>query len=206
LPEEKGEFSVNSAYKLLLEELETEDEVEGVLANVLDQIWDSLAPSKVIALSCQLLFDRIPTRSNLEARGVVCSDKPWECLGCVGKVENSSHLFLHCASAMKIWCEIFSWLGVVIVTPPSIAILFEVVRGSAKNDRIRKGFILIWHATLWSIWKARNSAIFSVGCFRPYVIVEEIKVLSWKWSLGRLKISPCLFYEWCWDPGSCLLS
>jgi hypothetical protein len=69
LPEEKGEFSVNSAYKLLLEELETEDEVEGVLANVLDQIWDSPAPSKVIALSCQLLFDRIPTRSNFQYRG-----------------------------------------------------------------------------------------------------------------------------------------
>jgi hypothetical protein len=205
-PDEKGEFSVKSAYNLLVTDFDIMEEVNGALVNILEQIWESPAPSKVIAFSWQLLYDRIPTRSNLEARGVVCSDKPWECLGCVGKVENSSHLFLHCPSAMKIWCEVFSWLGVVIVIPPSISILFEVVRGSAKNDRIRKGFILIWHATLWSIWKARNSAIFSVGSFRPNVIVDEIKVLSWKWSLGRLKISPCLFYEWCWDPGICLLS
>jgi hypothetical protein len=206
LPDLDGDFSVKSAYNLLVKELLTEEELDDSLVDVFGKIWESPAPSKVIAFSWQLLYDRIPTRSNLEARGVVCSDKPWECLGCVGKVENSSHLFLHCPSAMKIWCEIFNRLGMVIVIPPSISVLFEVVRGSAKNDRIRKGFMMIWHATLWSIWKARNSAIFSVGCFRPYVIVEEIKVLSWKWSLGRLKISPCLFYEWCWDPGSCLLS
>jgi hypothetical protein len=30
-------------------------------------------------------------------------------------------------------------------------------------------------------------------------------VLSWKWSLSRLKLAPCLYYEWCWNPGDCLL-
>lgn len=35
-------------------------------------------------------------------------------------------------------------------------------------------------------------------------VVDEIKVLSWTWNLHRLKTAPCLFYEWCWDPGDCL--
>lgn len=35
-------------------------------------------------------------------------------------------------------------------------------------------------------------------------IVDEIKVLSLKWSLSRLKGSPWLFYEWSWDPGEWL--
>ncbi|GAU45559.1 hypothetical protein TSUD_27600 [Trifolium subterraneum] len=43
-----------------------------------------------------------------------------------------------------------------------------------------------------------------VGCVGK-VIVEDIKVLSWKWCLARMKLSPCLFYEWTWDPGECLL-
>lgn len=36
------------------------------------------------------------------------------------------------------------------------------------------------------------------------VLLDEIKVVSWRWSL-RLKASPCLFYEWSWDPRDCLL-
>ncbi|GAU38142.1 hypothetical protein TSUD_145190 [Trifolium subterraneum] len=64
---------------------------------------------------------------------------------------------------------------------------------------------MIWHTTLWCIWKARNSAIFTNSSFIPDVIVDDIKVLSWKWSLERVKMSPCMFYEWTRDPGNCLL-
>ncbi|MCI14470.1 pantothenate synthetase [Trifolium medium] len=123
-------------------------------------------------------------------------DVPWECVGCVGGVESSVHLFLHCPSAMMVWYEVFRWLGMVIVIPPSLFILFEVLRGSARNVKLRQGFLMIWHATLWCIWKARNSSIFANGSFVPKVIVDEIKVMSWKWCLTRMKLSPCLFYEW----------
>ncbi|PNX99671.1 cysteine-rich receptor-like protein kinase, partial [Trifolium pratense] len=205
LPDEEGEFSVKSAYKFLLEELEPNVEVEGGLGIVLDKIWDSPAPSKAIAFSWQLLYDRIPTRSNLEVRGIMLPETPWECMGCIGKVETSTHLFLHCPCVMMVWSEIFKWLGVLVVIPPSIASLFEVLKEAAKNVKIRRGFVMIWHATLWSIWKARNNAIFATGVFNPRMIVEDIKVLSWKWCLARLKVSPCLFYEWSWDPGDCLL-
>jgi hypothetical protein len=170
------------------------------LEGVFDHLWESSAPSKVIAFSWQLIYDRIPSRSNLQLRGIVVSDKPWECLGCVGQVETSNHLFLHCPCAMQIWREVFSWLGVSIIIPPSLASLFEILRGSAKNSKIRNGFVMVWQATLWSIWKVRNNAIFSAGIFVPQAIVDDVKVLSWKWSLGRLKILPCLFYEWTWDP------
>jgi hypothetical protein len=106
---------------------------------------------------------------------------------------------------MKVWREIGKWIGVSFVIPPSLSTLFEFFKGCARNTKIRKGFVLIWHATIWCIWKARNSAIFSNGYFLPSEIVEAIKVMSWKWSLNRLKLAPCLYYEWIWDPGDCLL-
>jgi hypothetical protein len=106
---------------------------------------------------------------------------------------------------MKVWGEIFKWLGFSLVIPPSLSSLFELFEGSARNAKIRSGFLLIWHATIWTIWKARNKAIFATGVFSPTAIVEDIKVLSWKWSLARLKTAPCMFYEWTWDPGDCLL-
>ncbi|RHN62811.1 hypothetical protein MtrunA17_Chr4g0051451 [Medicago truncatula] len=36
-------------------------------------------------------------------------------------------------------------------------------------------------------------------------LVEEVKVISWKWLLGRFNISACMFYEWCWSSRECLL-
>jgi hypothetical protein len=77
---------------------------------------------------------------------------------------------------------------------------------AAKNKRIRKGFHLIWHTVLWSIWRSRNNFIFNDIRTDPLDLVEEVKVLSWKWSTVRLKITPCLFYEWSWDPGACFVS
>jgi hypothetical protein len=204
VPDLDGSFSVKSAYNLLVKELWTDNVLEGELAEVFDHLWESPTPSKVIAFSWQLLYDRTPTRFNLGVRGVILAEKPWECVGCVGNVETSNHLFLHYPCAMKIWGEIFNWLGLQIIIPPSIPSLFEVIRGSTRNTKIRKGFLMIWHATLWAIWKARNSAIFSSSTYLPEQIVDDIKVLSWKWSLGRQKILPCLFYKWSWDPGDCL--
>jgi hypothetical protein len=205
LPDVEVGFSVRSAYKLLLEDLGPGVEVEEDLRGVLAQIWSSSAPSKVIAFSWQLLYDRIPTRNNLELRGIFVTETPWECVGCVGKVETPTHLFLHCPFAMKVWSELFKWVGVEIVIPPSISSLFEIFMGSARNAKIRKGFALIWQASLWTIWKERNSAIFSIGVYNLRVVVDQVKVLSWKSALSRLKITPYLFYEWTWDPGDCLL-
>ncbi|RHN76018.1 hypothetical protein MtrunA17_Chr2g0327491 [Medicago truncatula] len=57
---------------------------------------------------------------------------------------------------------------------------------------------------MWVIRKARNECLFNEGVIRCAELVEEIKVLSWRWSLTRLKIPPCLFYEWVWNPKDCL--
>jgi hypothetical protein len=153
-----------------------------------EQIWVSSAPSKVIAFSWQLLYDRIPTPKNLEARGVLISERPWECLGCAGKVETTSHLFLHCPCTMLVWLEIFKWIGVSIIIPPSTASLFELLKCAARNVKIRRGFIMIWHATLWSIWKARNNALFASGNFNPRLIVEDIKVVFSSFESGAVFI------------------
>ncbi|GAU22481.1 hypothetical protein TSUD_296000 [Trifolium subterraneum] len=177
-------FSVKSSYELLVKEFRLEEELEEEVALVFSHIWESPAPSKVIAFSWQLLYDRIPTRKNLEVRGLLSMDIPWECSGCVGNVESTLHLFLHCPSAMMVWYEVFRWLGMVFVVPPSLSCLFEMMRGSSRNVKMRKGFVMIWHATLWSIWKARNKSIFRNDTFVPNIIVEDIKVLSWKWSLA----------------------
>ncbi|GAU36254.1 hypothetical protein TSUD_214510 [Trifolium subterraneum] len=75
---------------------------------------------------------------------------------------------------------------------------------AASNKKIRKGYALIWHATIWMLWKSRNEIIFSNGVKDSEKVFDEIKLLSWRWGLSRHSIPTCLFYEWCWDPGMCL--
>ncbi|GAU51894.1 hypothetical protein TSUD_416790 [Trifolium subterraneum] len=62
---------------------------------------------------------------------------------------------------------------------------------------------MIWHSFIWAIWKARNHRVFNGGVVDPEEITESIKRISWQWFIGRMAMGPCLFYEWCWNPGDC---
>jgi hypothetical protein len=205
LPDEEGLFSVKSTYSHLENRLCPTEVLDEEARLVFEHIWESPAPSKVIAFSWQLLYDRIPTTLNLDYQGIIPPDAFRDCVACVGRLESSCHLFLHCPFAMRVWYDIFRWLGLIIVIPPLVALLFEMVRGAGRNKKLRQGLLMIWHATIWSIWKVRNSVIFANGVLDPSVLVDEVKVLSWKWSLARLNLRPCLYYEWLWDLGDCLL-
>lgn len=44
----------------------------------------------------------------------------------------------------------------------------------------------MWHATIWVLWKGRNNRIFNDGVEFVDDLVEEIKVLSWRWAMSRL--------------------
>ena len=47
--------------------------------------------------------------------------------------------------------------------------------------------------------EGKNAWIFK-NQFKNYdEVVDDIKALSWCWSLSRLRIASCLFYEWCWN-------
>jgi hypothetical protein len=195
-------FSVKSAHDLLVE-LGDSPLLSVWELKIFSTIWESPAPSKVIAFSWQLIYDRLPTKDNLFSRGVLLQASDTNCVWCGQNTESSKHLFLHCYKAIRVWYEVCKWLGVLIIMPPDIMTLLDCFCGVARNKKAKKGFLLVWHTVIWSIWRARNDVIFNGISKEPLELVEEIKVLSWKWSVDCLKITPCLFYEWCWDPGDC---
>lgn len=73
-----------------------------------------------------------------------------------------------------------------------------IMRRSLKDKG--KVFLLIWCATIWLIWKERNARIFTNKEKEVEEVVDEIKAVSWVWTLSRLKIASFLFYEWTWNP------
>jgi len=158
---------------------------------VFHHLWKSRAPSKVVALSWKMLLDRIPTWLNLSRRHALPSEVPLSCVLCERDVETMNHLFMHCEN--------------MFITPHNLFIHWECWNAVSSNKKLTRGLRLIWHATIWLIWKARNDKIFNTKDMEVSKLVEDIKVLSWRWPLTRVKSNACLFYEWCWDPMACLV-
>jgi hypothetical protein len=176
-------FSVKSAYDSIME-LGDSLNLSVWELKIFSSIWDSPAPAKVVAFSWKLLYDRLSTKDNLHSRGVLQQDSDVSCVWCGLSMESSKHLFLHCRKTIRVWYEICKWLGVVIVMPSDIMTLFYCFCGLVRNKKVKKGFLLVWHTVLWSLWKARNDVIFNGMSKEPLEVVEEIKVLSWKWSMN----------------------
>jgi len=126
------------------------------------------------------------------------------CVSCGGSEELALHLFLHCELGSAAWLDLMRWLGGGCLIPPNFFIYWECWKEVGSNKKIRKGRCLIWLATLWALWKARNDKIFKRLNYGIVDIVETVKVLSWRWILSRTKTPVCLFYKWCWDLIDCL--
>jgi hypothetical protein len=169
---------------------------------VFNNVWKSAAPSKVIAFSWQLLINRIPTMDNLALRGFP-ADINGNCPLCNLNAETAEHLFLHCRVSAKIWYEILRWVDHSSMLPPTLLHSFALLSGCGSGKKGKKGMMLIWHTFVWLIWRARNNRIFNNGSIDADEVIESIKRLSWQWYIERMAKSPCLFYEWRWNPGDC---
>lgn len=111
---------------------------------------------------------------------------------------------MHCQLAWTVWFKLMLWLDSYFVTPPNLFVHWECWSGRETNKSLLKGLWLIWLTTLWVLWKARNDKIFKGISHEVDELVEEIKVLSWRWMLERMNTPVCLYYEWCWNPQNCL--
>jgi hypothetical protein len=68
---------------------------------------------------------RIPTKSNLLARGMHLSDEFPNCVLCRDCVESENHIFLTCPFAWDIWVEVYRWFEVFEVPPGNIWTLLD---------------------------------------------------------------------------------
>jgi hypothetical protein len=175
-----GVFSVKSAYKYLASAMGILTALPAMEASVFKKIWSSPAPSKIIAFSWQLLYNRLPSKRNLSRRGVGNFTENQTCGWCVDSQESDIHLLLHCNFAQSVWRAVCNWLGLNITIPPNLYILFLCFVDGAVSKRVRKGFLLIWHSTLWFLWKTRNGLIFNNVFKVPSEVVEEIMVTTWR--------------------------
>lgn len=202
--EDSSVFLVNSAYKRLvgsvLNEVAWREDEKGVF----EMLWKSPAPSKVVAFAWRAFLNRVPTKENLVLRNVLAPEEQPFCGLCNRMGESTLHLFLHCDVACAVWLKLMRWLDQFFISPPNLFIHWECWLGRERDKNIKNGKGIIWLATIWVLWKTRNDKIFNDNDFEVDDIVEEVKVLAWKWTMSRMHIPACLYFEWCWNPRRCL--
>lgn len=147
---------------------------------------------KPITMNWKLVISKINKRNSIVITCVLCDEF----------VESLTYLFLHCLVASKVWRMIMSSLGINFIIPHNLFVHLECWRGEIVDKKLKKGFMLIWHATIWVMWKTRKERIFKNVVKEVGEMVEDIKLLWWNCNYfvygvvsGSLLFLRCLVFR-----------
>jgi hypothetical protein len=105
-------------------------------------------PLKVSILAWRLLRDRLPTKTNLVARGIISLDQARCATGCGGD-ESAQYLFLSCGSFGSLWPLVQEWIGFTTADASGLSDHFVQFTYLAGGLRARRSFLqLVWLACL----------------------------------------------------------
>jgi len=129
-----GSYYVRSVYELLTKDDNiTVDAVSGL-------IWHRNVPLKVSILAWRLLRNRLPTKTNLVARGMIGTDAQLCVSGC-GEVETAHHLFVSCPIFRELWSLVRAWIGVCGADLPYVPDHFHQFTLLAGGATFRRSFM-----------------------------------------------------------------
>ncbi|CAJ2657379.1 unnamed protein product [Trifolium pratense] len=197
-PDPDTGYTVRGAYQLLIShDLVTMDAADNL-------IWHPQVPLKVSILAWRLLRDRLPTRVNLVTRRVLSPTAHTCVFGC-GEAESAHHVFISCGFVGSLWDLVRSWIDIPLVEFVSLRDHFIQFTSSAGGSRARRSFLqLIWLACVWVVWTERNHRLFRGSADMPHVLLDKIKLFSFRW-LKSTNITLALnYHSWWSSPRLCL--
>ncbi|GAU46970.1 hypothetical protein TSUD_143120 [Trifolium subterraneum] len=144
-------------------------------------------PHKVSILAWRLLRDKLLTKENLVARGIITPDAQYCVSGC-GGVESAQHLFLSCQVFSSLWSVVRFWIGFLSADAHHLSDHLVQFTFSSSGSRARRSFLqLIWIACVWVVWTERNQRLFrNSECPLPQLL-NKVKLFSYMW----LKTTNC---------------
>ncbi|GJS19641.1 RNA-directed DNA polymerase, eukaryota [Tanacetum coccineum] len=130
-------------------------------------------------------LNRLPTRVNLQHRGVLVSDP--SCPICHSEDEDLAHLFFQCSLVTDIVRLVCRWWNIAWASIDSYSNWlhwFNAIRLSPKVKDLLEG---VFYITWWSIWRFRNQALFSSLVPCKDVLFDDIVSRSFTWCRSRCK-------------------
>jgi hypothetical protein len=97
-----GEYQVRKAYEILTQQ-DTASRLHPSSNNqttIWKLLWKTKLPHKILTFTWKLLHHALPTKAELNSRGVHCA---MNCIMCNTAIETQEHLFLHCDLSRAVW-------------------------------------------------------------------------------------------------------
>jgi hypothetical protein len=172
-----GEYSVKSAYFYTMENLVDNRELR--VDGEWRRIWELKIPQKMKVFLWRVARGCLPTRERLQQKGVNCTNN---CEHCQHNFENEWHIFFGCVKAQETWEVAGLW--------PQIAGLFESANGFVSFffhllQLLSQNEIILFVASLWSIWKRRNQKIWENIDAQPLVSFQLARDVIHNWQVVR---------------------
>ncbi|GJX25265.1 RNA-directed DNA polymerase, eukaryota, reverse transcriptase zinc-binding domain protein [Tanacetum coccineum] len=147
--------------------------------------WNKILPSKVNILAWRVLLHRLPTRVNLDHRGIDLDSV--RCPLCNDDIETETHVFVNCSLARCIWKDVFSWWQLPNTSITNLDDLFSLPDRVTMESKLKPFFDVVINASIWSLWSYRNKMRFNIKRPQKNLIFNEIKLSSFNWITSRSK-------------------
>ena len=161
-------------------------------------IWSSTIPLKTSIFLWRAAQDRLPTKMELEKRGISMSTTV--CPLCEDASETADHLLAQCRFAKEVFMWVFKWSSLDIGKCNSVV---EILKFAAewgncpKKKKIKLGVI---YGALWSIWLTRNDRNFKNAKVNAARTADGIISLVFGWMKNRGKLGKCNWVGWNHNP------
>ncbi|GKC02796.1 RNA-directed DNA polymerase, eukaryota, reverse transcriptase zinc-binding domain protein [Tanacetum coccineum] len=121
--------------------------------------WNRLVPTKVNVLFWRLNLNRIPTRVNLDRRGIDIGLVL--CPVCDHDVETSNNLFFSYEMAVDLWVLVARWWELDIPVASSVSKWVAWIDSVRLPSKVRNCLDVVALTLMWLIWCFRNKLLFS---------------------------------------------
>jgi hypothetical protein len=172
--------------------------------SALDLVWHHQVLLKVSIFAWRLLRNRLPTKTNLAARGILQTDAALCVAGC-GQVESADHLFISCSSYVPLWQQLRHWIGFVGADTNNVADHLVQFTHMAGVGKAKRSFLqLIWLLCAWVLWNERNNRLFNNVITDVPRLLDKIKSLSLAWLTAKKAMFVFGTQRWWSSPLACL--
>ncbi|GJS73381.1 RNA-directed DNA polymerase, eukaryota, reverse transcriptase zinc-binding domain protein [Tanacetum coccineum] len=145
--------------------------------------WNRLLPIKVNVFLWRLKLNKLPSRVNLDRRGIdVISIN---CPSCQGDLETVNHTFFNCGLAKELWSLLAKWWDLDIPMCGNIAEWHAWLGDLHVSSKVRLAIEGVGGTLLWSIWNFRNNLIFSSTPPKKSMIWDSVVSQSFLWISSR---------------------
>ncbi|GKB22366.1 EXORDIUM-like protein, partial [Tanacetum coccineum] len=164
--------------------------------------WNKALPLKINISSWRISHNRLPTRFNLDRRGIDLHST--RCPVCDEDIETEEHLFSSFFIAIDAWAKVLVWWNIPNMIISSLMDAVNLADRVAIPTNHRAAFDVVVQTTLWILWRFRNETCFSSKRPSKQLILNDIKLSSFNSISCRLRKVHLNWIHWFDNPCSSL--